>query len=102
MVSRSVTCPTTAACTGCRSRGEVPLERSLPVRRFTSRKGQRNLSLWWSATTGGHVGFESWLERDHVLHLDFDPSVVSLASQPLWLHWTDGRRRRCRGSTGRA
>ena len=42
---------------------EMPLERSLPVRRFTSRKGQRHLSgLWWSATTGGHVGFESWLE----------------------------------------
>jgi hypothetical protein len=35
------------------------------------------------------VGFESWLERDHVLHLDFDPSVVGIASQPLWLHWTD-------------
>ena len=69
---------------------EMPLERSLPVRRFTSRKGQRHLSgLWWSATTGGHVGFESWLERDHVLHLDFDPSVVGIASQPLWLHWTD-------------
>jgi hypothetical protein len=29
------------------------------------------------------------LERDHVLHLDFDPSVVGIASQPLWLHWTD-------------
>ena len=55
----------------------VPLEQGLPVRRFTSRKGQRHLSgLWWSATTGGHVGFESWLERDHLLHLDFDPSVV--------------------------
>src|SRR6187200_282633 len=43
----------------------VPIEQGLPVRRFTSRKGQRHLSgLWWSATTGGHVGFESWLERD--------------------------------------
>ena len=61
----------------------------LPVRRFTSRQGQRHLSgLWWSATTGGHVGFESWLERDQVLHLDFDPSVVGIASQPFWLHWT--------------
>jgi hypothetical protein len=28
------------------------------------------------------------LERDHVLHLDFDPSVVGIASQPFWLHWT--------------
>jgi hypothetical protein len=45
----------------------VPLEQFIPVRRFRSRKGQRHLSgLWWSATTGGHVGFESWLERDHV------------------------------------
>jgi hypothetical protein len=67
----------------------VPLEQGLPVRRFTSRKGQRHLSgLWWSATTGGHVGFESRLERDDVLHLDFDPSVVGIASQPFWLHWT--------------
>ena len=34
-------------------------------------------------------GFESCWKRDHVLHLDFDPSVVGIASQPLWLHWTD-------------
>jgi hypothetical protein len=68
----------------------VPLEQGSPVRRFRSRKGQRHLSgLWWSATTGGHVGFESWLERDHLLHLDFDRSVVGIASQPFWLHWTD-------------
>jgi hypothetical protein len=68
----------------------VPLEQGIPVRRFTSWKGQRHMSgLWWSATTGGHVGFVSWLERDHVLHLDFDPSVIGIASQPFWLHWTD-------------
>ena len=68
----------------------VPLEQGAPIRRFTSRNGQRHLSgLWWSATTGGHVGFESWLERDYVLHLDFDPSVVGIASQPFWLHWID-------------
>ena len=55
----------------------VPFECGCPVRRFTSRKGQRHLSgLWWSATTGGHVGFESWLERDHVMALDFDAAVV--------------------------
>ena len=68
----------------------VPLEQGMPVRRFTSRKGQRHLSgLWWSATTGGHVGFESWLERDSLLHLDFDASLVGIASQPFWLQWTD-------------
>jgi len=35
------------------------------------------------------VGFESWLERDHLLHLDIDPFEVGIASQPFWLHWTD-------------
>jgi hypothetical protein len=69
----------------------VPFERCAPVRRFRSRKGQRHLSgLWWSATVGAHVGFESWLERDHAMLLDFDPAVVGIASQPFWLRWTDG------------
>ena len=52
--------------------------------------------LWWSSTTGGHVGYESWLERDHLMLLDFDPAVVRIASQPSWLFWDDeasGRRR---------
>jgi hypothetical protein len=43
--------------------------------------------LWWSATTGGHVGFESWMER--VMALDLDPTVVGIASQPFWLSWRD-------------
>jgi hypothetical protein len=43
----------------------VPFERGRPVRRFNARKGQRHLSgLWWSGTTGGHVGYDPWLERD--------------------------------------
>ncbi len=63
-------------------------EDGLPVRRFRARKGQRHLSgLWWSATMGRHVGFESWLERDHAMLLDFDPAVVAIASQPFWLSW---------------
>jgi hypothetical protein len=40
------------------------------------------------------VGFESWLERDHVMLLDFDPLVVGLSSQPFWLSWSAGGRRR--------
>ena len=70
--------------------GAVPLELGLPVRQFRSRKGQRHLSgLWWCTTTGGHVGFESWLERDHLMLLDFDAAVVGIASQPFWLRWID-------------
>ncbi len=68
----------------------VRFEQAMPVRRFPARRGQRHLSgLWWSATTGGHVGFESWLERDHLMALDYDPEVTGIASQPFWLHWAD-------------
>lgn len=68
----------------------LPLEAGRPVRRFPARKGQRHLSgLWWSATMGGHVGYESWLERDHLLALDFDVSITAVASQPFWLSWSD-------------
>ena len=56
----------------------TPFESCSPIRRFTSHKGQRHLSgLWWSATTGGQVGFESWLERDHAMALDFDAAVAA-------------------------
>src|SRR5260370_23374846 len=35
-----------------------------PVREFRWARGQGHLpGLWWSATTGAHVGHESWLER---------------------------------------
>lgn len=57
--------------------------------------GQKNFTgWWWSSTTREHVGYESWLERSVVMRLDFDPAVVGIASQPFWLHWHDGRRRR--------
>lgn len=66
----------------------VAFENGLPVRRLTARKGQRHLSgRWWCATTSSHVGFESWLERDHVMLLDFDAAVVGIAAQPFWLSW---------------
>ncbi|AJT62595.2 hypothetical protein T261_0906 [Streptomyces lydicus] len=32
--------------------------------------------------------YESWLERDHVMLLDFDPAVVGISSQPFWLLWS--------------
>jgi hypothetical protein len=36
----------------------------VPVREFRWARGQRHMpGLWWSATTGSHVGYESWLER---------------------------------------
>ena len=38
-------------------------------------------------------GIESWLERDHVMALDFDRAVTGVSSQPFTLSW-DGRGRR--------
>lgn len=61
-----------------------------PVREFPSYRGQRHFpGLYWAASTNSHVGFESWLERDHAIVLDFDPQVVAFASQPFWLYWQD-------------
>jgi hypothetical protein len=66
----------------------VTFERVAPVRGFASFRGQRNRpGLWWFATTGEHVGHESWLERDRLMALDADPEVVGVAAQPMWLRW---------------
>ncbi|MFI6724728.1 TnsA-like heteromeric transposase endonuclease subunit [Streptomyces atratus] len=71
------------------------LEDVAAVRPFRWARGERHFSGWyWAATTGQHVGFESWLERDRLLLMDFDPEVVGIASQPFWLHWHDGERER--------
>lgn len=71
-------------------------EQVAPVRPVRSLRGRRNFAgQWWLACTGSHVGFESWLERDHVMLLDFDPDVLAVASRPFQLWWTSaGRSRR--------
>lgn len=62
----------------------VAFEDASSARRFVSYKGQRNYpGRWWVAPVGGHVGYESWLERDHLMLRDFDPTVVGIASQPF-------------------
>jgi hypothetical protein len=70
-------------------------ELAAPSRGFAVYRGQRSFSgWWWAATTGGHVAYESWLERSAVMRLDHDPRVVGLAAQPFWLHWHDGQQQR--------
>jgi hypothetical protein len=74
----------------------VPFESGVPVRGFPSYKGQRNhVGRWWTATMQSLVGYESWLERDQLLLLDFDPEVVGITSQPFWLFYNtpEGKRR---------
>jgi hypothetical protein len=43
--------------------------------------------MWASVSTRTHVGFESWLERDVAMQLDYDADVTGLASQPFQLSW---------------
>jgi hypothetical protein len=77
--------------------GPLRFEDALPVRSFHWVKGALHFpGSWWSSTTGDHVGFESWLERDHVMAMDFDPDITGIASQPFRLYWQDegGRPRR--------
>lgn len=60
--------------------------RGMPVRRVRSRARRRNYCGWfWSATTGGHVLYESRLELDRLWLADFDSDVVWIATQPFWL-----------------
>lgn len=54
------------------------------VRRLTRRKHGLN-GLFPSFKTGRMVWFESFLERDFIQLLEFDPSVVTFAEQPLTL-----------------
>ena len=80
-----------ASCRGAR------FEEALPARPFRFEKGLRSFAGWWYfATTETHVGFESWLERDHLMLMDFAPDVLAVSSQPFWLRWHDegGRSRR--------
>jgi hypothetical protein len=58
----------------------------LPVRQIRSFAGQHHYpGLFWSVTTGKHVWYESLLERDRLLLADFNPDVVGIAAQPMWL-----------------
>ncbi|MEU8653670.1 TnsA-like heteromeric transposase endonuclease subunit [Streptomyces sp. NPDC048737] len=74
---------------------DVRFEDVAPVRGFRWNKGGRSFAGWYYAvTTGGHVGYESWLERDRLILLDFAPDVVGIASQPFWLHWREAEEKR--------
>lgn len=76
------------------SLGRLPVDgvlSGLPVREFRSYRGRRHYSGWyWSATTGGHVVYESRLELVRLLLADQDPDVVAIAAQPLLLEGLDG------------
>lgn len=70
---------------------DVPFERALPVRDIPSRPGQTHTpGLYWAATTGGHVPFESYLESQWLTVFDFDPHAVAFSAQPFRLQSAPG------------
>lgn len=67
---------------------DLAVERAVPIRSFFAWKGKRNYEgHYFSATTGGHVVFESLLERDFLITVDADPAVQDVAAQPFMLIW---------------
>ncbi len=55
-----------------------------PWRQFRWHRGQAHYSgLYWSATTGGHVAYESRLELARILLADFTPGVDWIVAQPF-------------------
>lgn len=74
---------------------DQPYEDASPVRAIPAYRGQRSLpGWWWSATTGGHVVFESWVERHHIMEFDRAAGVAGMAGQPFALVWAEGLKRR--------
>ena len=72
-----------------------PFEFASPARSFNAFKRQKNFTgEYWAAISRSLVGYESWVERDAAMALDFDPAVIALASQPFRLLWSDGQRGR--------
>lgn len=70
---------------------EARLSRARPIRVCRSFARQRHYpGLFWSATTRGHVPYESRLELDRLWIADYDPEVVWIVGQPMWLRGQDG------------
>jgi hypothetical protein len=67
-----------------------------PWRMTRSARGQAHYpDCYWSATTGGHVIYESRLELARLLLADSDPGVTAIAAQPFLLRaQVSGRVRR--------
>jgi len=69
----------------------VDFARVGPVRGFPSYRRQRSFpGLYYAACMNRHVGFESWLERDEAMSMDFDPQIAAFAAQPFKLSWSEG------------
>ena len=59
-----------------------------PIREPSFYRGQRSKpGLYWMASMGGHVSYESKFERDFLKRADFDGDVVQVLPQPIRLRF---------------
>lgn len=70
---------------------DLPLDllgRCTPVRRPSVYRRQRHMpGRWFSTTAGRFLDYESLLERDWMLLMDFDREVEAICEQPLRLRY---------------
>lgn len=70
----------------------VPFEQVLPIRDIPRYPNQEHTpGLYWSATGGEHLAYESYLECQWMTLLDFDPQVVAMSAQPLRIQGLDSQ-----------
>jgi hypothetical protein len=69
---------------------EVAFEDCPPVRRIPHYRGSAHTpGEYWSATTGGLIAYESFLESKWMMLLDFDPDIVAFCGQPFTFDGVD-------------
>lgn len=66
----------------------------MPVRRIITRSGRHFRGLYPSRKIGRMVAFESILERDVIMLLEFSGAVSSFEEQPIRITYSDGDRMR--------
>ena len=69
-----------------------------PAREFPFLCRPAQLPWFGVSRMGVLVGFESWLERDQVMMLDYSPQVRAFSARPFWLTWSpEGKETTCSG-----
>lgn len=77
--------PTAVHLIDCSS---IPFEDAIPVCPVLVFSGHRNFAgPWWCATYCRYIAFESSCERDRLIGLDRESSVMGFSSQPFSIRW---------------
>ena len=74
----------------------VEFEEAVPFRKFPAHRKQKNMpGYYWCASSKRHIPYESLLEMNVLVMLDFDPAATNVFAQPFELIFPDSE-----GSSG--